>query len=97
MSKLHAEPVESLSAQLKQGTYQYSTLAQDLQGLQKAATVALTLLRTGEPPVVQKENARALPVKLEQKLPARSRPLTVDEMIMLKRQEMQKRHSEQPS
>jgi len=98
MSNPHSEPVESISAQLREGTYQYSAITQDIQGLQKAATVALTLLRTGDAPAVPsaKENTRSLPVKLEQKLPARSRPLTVDEMIMLKRQEMQKRHSEHP-
>jgi hypothetical protein len=99
MSNSHSEPVDSISAQIKEGTYQYSSIAQDVQSLQKAATVALTLLRTGDTPAapVQKENARLLPAKVEQKPPARSRPLTVDEMIMLKRQEMQKRHSENSS
>lgn len=99
MSNSHSEPVDSISAQIKEGTYQYSSIAQDVQSLQKAATVALTLLRTGDTPAapVQKENTRLLPAKVEQKPPARSRPLTVDEMIMLKRQEMQKRHSENSS
>jgi predicted RNase H-like nuclease (RuvC/YqgF family) len=83
--------LEQMQNGLQEGSYHQGSLSQDISRLLKAASIFRSVLRGEElPKENQPPDRSASPFKPDIKTNGRTRPLTVDEMIMIKKQEMRK-------
>jgi len=83
--------LEQMQTGLQEGSYHQGSLSQDINRLLKAASIFRSVLRGEELPKENQPPDRSTsPFKPDIKTNGRTRPLTVDEMIMIKKQEMRK-------
>ena len=83
--------LEQMQSGIQEGSYHQGSLSQDISRLFKAASIFRSVLRGEELPKENQPPDRSVsPFKPDLKTNGRTRPLTVDEMIMIKKQEMRK-------